>query len=489
MKKDNEFDKKTGKFFVIFIAIHLVVWTLLCLVRHLLPVDAMEGIVWGSYLDFGTHKHPPLIGWISYLVYGLFGHKDIAIYLIGQICAVIGFIYTYKLGKLFLSRNLAIYSVMILEGCFSYSYMSVFDGFNPNFIIFITFPAIAYHLYRALHRNLLKDWLYLGLFVGISLLAKYQSILIVASILVFIAIYRQHLKCFLNYKLYLSVLTAVLINVPHLLWLIKYDFFSWKYFFLREGASTLIEHFTIPLEFLFVQLAALAGTLVIFGIMYFKYKESSRNINKHDAVYILIMGYLPLLLQSLPSIFTGEKLMTTWGFPMLYITGIVLFYFFPVKTNEESFSLFNKCVYSVMAIIFIFLFTLFSVEKNFRSTYPYETISKNLKVIYKNETGKDLKYVTGYIEFALPLTIYGKMNPQIIFTTYGHKNPWIDDEDVKRNGFMIIARGDDAVYEYTVANAQDYVDKPYSVYYFKIKNKLNQEKEYPLFYKIVMPQK
>ena len=79
------------------------------------------------------------------------------------------------------------------------------------------------------------------------------------------------------------------------------------------------------------------------------------------------------------------------------------------------------------------------------------------------------------------------MTPQIIFTTYGHKNPWIDDEDVKRNGFMIIARGDDAVYEYTVANAEDYVNKPYSVYYFKIKNKLNQEKEYPLFYKIVKP--
>ena len=55
-------NKEIKKVFIIFILIHVLVWSGLCLIRHLLPVDALEGIVWGSYFDFGTHKHPPLAG-------------------------------------------------------------------------------------------------------------------------------------------------------------------------------------------------------------------------------------------------------------------------------------------------------------------------------------------------------------------------------------------------------------------------------------------
>ena len=154
---NNDIDNnQINKVFVLFILIHVIVWSALCLVRHLLPVDALEGIVWGSYLDFGTHKHPPLAGWLSYFVYN-WGNIDFSLYFMGQICVAVGFVYIYKLGSLFLSRQAAIYAVMVLEGCFSYSYMSIFDGFNPNFLIFITFPAITYYFYLAITKNKLKD--------------------------------------------------------------------------------------------------------------------------------------------------------------------------------------------------------------------------------------------------------------------------------------------------------------------------------------------
>ena len=121
---------KENKIFIIFLIIHLLIWSILPLIRHLLPVDAMEGIVWGSQHDFGTHKHPPLFGWIIYFFYNLFNHSDFIVYFISQIFVLIGFIYIYKLAKLFMSKEKALCATMILEGCFTYSYITIFDGFK-----------------------------------------------------------------------------------------------------------------------------------------------------------------------------------------------------------------------------------------------------------------------------------------------------------------------------------------------------------------------
>lgn len=48
---------------------------------------------------------------------------------------------------------------MVLEGCHVYCYMTVFDGFSPNFILFWLFPAIAYYFYRAIQEDKMPDWI------------------------------------------------------------------------------------------------------------------------------------------------------------------------------------------------------------------------------------------------------------------------------------------------------------------------------------------
>ena len=141
----------------------------------------MEGLVWGSLYDFGTHKHPPLFGWVIYFFYNLLGKTDYSVYLICQLFIITGFIYVYKLARFFFDKQKAVCSAMILEGCFTYSYITIFDGFNPNVFIIALFPIIAYYFYLILKNNKLSDWILLGLFTGLCFLSKYQTILIVMS--------------------------------------------------------------------------------------------------------------------------------------------------------------------------------------------------------------------------------------------------------------------------------------------------------------------
>ena len=45
----------------IYLFIHLVVWTTIpSFTNYNLPLDTIEALAWGSNLDWGFNKHPPL---------------------------------------------------------------------------------------------------------------------------------------------------------------------------------------------------------------------------------------------------------------------------------------------------------------------------------------------------------------------------------------------------------------------------------------------
>ena len=53
--------KNTTKVFYLFIFSHLILWTLISFFFNLnLPLDTIEALAWGSNLDWGFNKHPPL---------------------------------------------------------------------------------------------------------------------------------------------------------------------------------------------------------------------------------------------------------------------------------------------------------------------------------------------------------------------------------------------------------------------------------------------
>ena len=56
------------KMFGVFLLINLFLFSVVGLIRTVLPTDSLEGIYWGSLHDFGTPKHPPLAGWLTYIV-------------------------------------------------------------------------------------------------------------------------------------------------------------------------------------------------------------------------------------------------------------------------------------------------------------------------------------------------------------------------------------------------------------------------------------
>ena len=54
-----------NKVLIFFLFTHLIIWTLIPSISNTnLPLDTIEALAWGSNLDWGYNKHPPVSAWI-----------------------------------------------------------------------------------------------------------------------------------------------------------------------------------------------------------------------------------------------------------------------------------------------------------------------------------------------------------------------------------------------------------------------------------------
>lgn len=476
--------------FIIFLIFHVIIWSLLPLIREILPIDAMECIYWGSLIDFGTNKHPPLAAWLAYFVYNIF-KSDFSVYLLGQLSILVGFIYLYKIGCIFLDKTKAILSVMIMEACFAYTYMGIYDGFNPNFLLLAFLPAITYYFYKATHETKIRYWILLGIFVGLSFLAKYQTLMLFLSLFLYLLITKNGREQFKKKGFYLASIIAFLLILPHLIWLYNNEFFSFYYFIHCEEMYATFYHGTLkylysPFIFLFNQFVAIFGVLFIYfsALLFSKEKIKKSENNSDTKIFIICSGVMPLIIQSLYGL-NGNYMIPQWGYSLLFMCGIIIFCFFPFKISDKVEKYMVFWSFAAMIITIIVLSIVFITEKNFANRFPIKQITDKLNSIYNLETGQEIKYLGGFIELTIPLHIYNNKYT-VILNTYKHPNIWINEEDLRKNGAMIIGRNEKLMDYYIESSVPNLKTKPaVKPFSFTVKNALGSKRVYSMFYSII----
>ncbi len=108
------------KIFIGFLFSHLIVWTLIpSISNNNLPLDTIEALAWGSNLDWGYIKHPPLSAWFVEFFYKIFRNQDWAYYFLSQIFVVSTFFIIFKFSEDFFKNKIhSLISILLLEGIF-----------------------------------------------------------------------------------------------------------------------------------------------------------------------------------------------------------------------------------------------------------------------------------------------------------------------------------------------------------------------------------
>ena len=244
--------KNLRNLFYIFLAAHLIVWTAIpTLTNNNLPLDTIEALAWGSNLDWGFNKHPPMSAFVVEIFYQIFGPQDWAYYLLSQIFVIISFFVVFKFAEgFFENKFFSLLSVLLLEGIYFYNYTT------PEFNVYVCelpfWSLTVFYCWKGLKDNKIIDWLLFGLFAALGVLSKYLFFYLIIAIKIFfihkIFIKREKIK--LKYIIPGSIF--ILILLPHLIWLIENNYATITYALHRteiENVNFFKSHFLYPLFF------------------------------------------------------------------------------------------------------------------------------------------------------------------------------------------------------------------------------------------------
>ena len=124
--------RNINNIFFIFAFSHLIIWTVVpSLTNNNLPLDTIEALAWGSNLDWGFNKHPPMSAFFIEVFYQIFGSQDWVYYLLSQIFIITAFYYVFKLSsEIFKDTRLSLISVLLLETIYFYNFTT--PEYNVN---------------------------------------------------------------------------------------------------------------------------------------------------------------------------------------------------------------------------------------------------------------------------------------------------------------------------------------------------------------------
>jgi len=400
-----------SRFFVIFLFVHVSVWTLIpTLVNLNLPLDTIEALAWASDIQWGYSKHPPSSAWFSGLVFAIFSNQDWAYYLLSQLFVVLSFTIVWKFSEDFFKKQIhRLISVLLLEGIYFYNFTT------PEFNVYVCelpfWTLTVFYCWKGIKQNDYISWLLFGFFAGFGVLSHYLFFYLLMALDIFF-IYMIFKKEF-NSKCLISLIAFLIVLLPHLIWLTENNFISINYALHRTGLeeSTFLNHLYYPIIFLAKQIGIMVPffIMLLFTVSKFKYKI---NLKDKKLIFLIIINIVPLLLIFLTSFVLGTRVRTMWMTPFYLFSGVLCVYIFQTKIYRERFKYFlNVFLFLFILSPLIYFYHSISI-KDKRTDYHGKEIAQLIQTKWDNTFSNEIEIVFGNTWDAGNLSYHLKSKPE-----------------------------------------------------------------------------
>ncbi|TLP45697.1 hypothetical protein FDK21_13250 [Cohaesibacter sp. CAU 1516] len=435
-----------------FMALHLVIWTLVpTLVYRNLPLDVIELVTWGHEWQLGYFKHPPLPSWLLEGATMLFGSSAWPAYLLSQLSMIIAFWAIWRLGRAILGAQAALLSVFLTSLIYFYNFPT--PEFNHNVLQVPVWALMALCGWYALKQDKLWQWLALGLLTGFAVYIKYSMAILVVALLLFLLVEpsaRQRLK---SWGLWLAALLALLVAAPHLYWLIDSDFQSLSYMSARSAPlEGIVARLLGSLGFVGIQIGHHGALLLVLaiggGLLPFWRKGISAGVSFPFAAtlerrYLIWIALVPIALTILLSVVNGSEMRPMWAAPMFSFSALALLGSLKTAYFRERFRFMAigwAGVYfgTLIVIASMGLFGSYVIKKPLRVDWPGAQIASHIASLWQSQQNQPLAYVGGDAWIGGNVSFYAATRPSLVHLEDWGKSPWAEPAQVRCKGVMIL---------------------------------------------------
>lgn len=387
----------------------ITLFTLLVVVLNIfynqtLPIYVDESYYWywSKQLQLSYYDHPPMIAYLNYLSTSFFGDNVFAVRFASIFTLVVGGFYVYKLTlEVFKEKAIAELSMLIyLIIPIIELGMSIATIDSP----LVMFWAMAlYYALLALRSDRLTYFVFAGIGIGLALLSKYTAVLLFGSLGLYLLF--KEPKRFLSYKPWTTILTAVIVFSPVIIWNAQNDFISFGYQYQHGSDSTFHIRWDKFFDFLGGQFVVMSPVFMLAGIvLLFKNRAWFKDREKF---FLLINFLFPLLFFLYKGLF--KKMELNWAAPA-YLTLIPLLAAYFYERRLKKLFLFGAAL-SLLMVLAMKLPLAFGLtgDKNFQNRLfgPAEIT----QVVEKYRKTDDL-IMANHLGLASTLTFYLKGHPE-----------------------------------------------------------------------------
>lgn len=446
LTSNSDVESLANKCFWLIVSLHVVLWTVLpILLRPTLPIDALEGVVWGQHLILGYDRNPWLNAWLTRLAVEIGGYSGWLTYLFSQFFVGLCFWSVWRLGKKMLTPLHALAAVLILEGIQYYSIASL--DFNDNVIELGLWALLVLLFYRAVTLEKLVDWIGVGIVAGLALMTKYYSAFLLTGMLLFLLTEPQARQTFSKKGIYVAAVIFLIIIAPHFIWLFQHDFVTLHYAQGRVEKGRMLTwwgYIRPTLRFAGNQLLDFVGALVLFSFLLWD-KTTTTNlapavkISSFDKRFLWIVAATPFVLTLLLALVLGWQLYSLWGTPLLSLWGILLLiYIQPVITKARFYRFITAALVVIAGIAAGYTTSLTSPGGKATVNYPSREVAHAIEDIWHERYHQPLQYIAGDRYTTFYVTVYSHDKPSAYIDWDPYKSPWINEKALRKAGAIFV---------------------------------------------------
>ncbi len=289
---------------------------------NFVPLVPQEAYYWkyAKNLALSYFDHPPMAAW-TIAFFTALGGDSVFFIRLGSVLFSLGLmLFLYRMViELFNDEKMALWTVIGINCTVLFSVGATI--ITPDVPLLFFWSLIVYFMVKLIQAPAAKWWYFAGIALGFGLLSKYTAVLLGAGIFLFLLFSKEQRHWLTTVHPYLSLLLALFIFSPVLIWNYQHDWASFAFQSSQRFSAMKRLRFDYLGQLLGSQLGMLTPYLfflIIGGWLFAGWKTFKQRTEKFALLFWLSLPvYLVFTLSSLRSL-----VKMNWMAPA-YITSIV----------------------------------------------------------------------------------------------------------------------------------------------------------------------
>ena len=431
--------------------------------------DVVELQLIGKEWVLSTTKLPMLAAWVLETIGMLTGWSFAAPFIASQICFLLTVGAVWSMGRRVLSETAARLAVVVVMPYWFFTVKST--TFNPNIVHIPLWTWTIVLVFGAMRDDRWFRWAAAGAVLGLGFYAKYTTALLAMALLVWSVATPGMRRYWRGAGPYALLLTAAIVVLPDLVWLIRHDFSCITYASSQsqptaEWGARLVR----PIEFFGGQILLILPTIValvpVLGWKWTRRRDgdgetstaelAGSGADSEDPTAAVARHYLAAMLLIPPAIFltlslvSGMRVIENYAAPLWPLLGVWLLLVFR--------GTFSTCqirrAWGVMIVLEVLMLagTIFEGVglpyihgSRMRVNFPAVELAAECDRIWDEQVGGKCPYMTGDWFPAGSAAFYTKDRRSVHFYWEGiaesdavPTGAWSEDADVNRCGGLVL---------------------------------------------------